>query len=151
MPRLVVPNSESSLSAINFNNDGILKIIRSLNINKAHDSISKTCDKAIIKPLSIIYKNSIDTGIFPDLWRKSNIIPVHKKANKLLLQIYRAVSLLPILGKILEKILFTSTSEYLQENNVLRKNQSGFRPYDSCELQLLSIFHEIDASPYFMK
>ena len=151
MPRLVVPNSESSLSAINFNNDGILNIIRSLNINKAHDSISKICDKAIVKPLSIIYKNSIDTGIFPDLWRKSNIIPVHKKANKLLLQIYRAVSLLPILGKILEKILFTSTSEYLQENNVLRKNQSGFRPYDSCELQLLSIFHEIDASPYFMK
>ena len=150
MPRLVVPNLESSLSAINFNNDGILKIIRSLNINKAHDSISKICDKAIVKPLSIIYKNSIDTGIFPDLWRKSNIIPVHKKANKLLLQIYRAVSLLPILGKILEKILFTSTSEYLQEN-VLHENQSGFRPYDSCELQLLSIFHEIDASPYFMK
>ena len=150
MPRLVVPNLESSLSAINFNNDGILKIIRTLNINKAHDSISKICDKAIVKPLSIIYKNSIDTGIFPDLWRKSNIIPVHKKANKLLLQIYRAVSLLPILGKILEKILFTSTSEYLQEN-VLHENQSGFRPYDSCELQLLSIFHEIDASPYFMK
>ena len=146
MPRLVVPNSESSLSAINFNNDGILKIIRSLNINKAHDSISKTCDKAIIKPLSIIYKNSIDTGIFPDLWKKSNIVPVHKKANKLLLQNYRAVSLLPILGKILEKILFTSTSEYLQENNVLHENQSGFQPYDSCELQLLSIFHEIDAS-----
>ena len=142
MPRLVVPNSESSLSAINFNNDGILKIIRSLNINKAHDSISKTCDKAIIKPLSIIYKNSIDTGIFPDLWKKSNIVPVHKKANKLLLQNYRAVSLLPILGK----ILFTSTFEYLQENNVLCENQSGFRPYDSCELQLLSIFHEIDAS-----
>ena len=39
----------------------------------------KMCDKAIIKPLSIIYKNCIDTGIFPDLWNKSNIVPVHKK------------------------------------------------------------------------
>ena len=129
---MVVLNSEISLSAIHFNNDDTLKIIRSLNINKAHghDSISirmiKICDKAIVKPLPIIYKNCIDTGIFPDLWKKSSIVPVHKKGDKQLLQDYRAVSLLPILGKILEKILFNSIFEYLQENNLLCKNQSGF-------------------------
>ena len=33
----------------------------------------KICDKATVKPLSIIYKNCIDTGIFPDLWKKSKI------------------------------------------------------------------------------
>ena len=38
----------------------------------------KICDKGIVKPLSIIYKNCTDTGIFPDLWKKSNIVPVHK-------------------------------------------------------------------------
>ena len=63
-----------------------------------------------------------------------------------MLQNYRPVSLLPILGKILEKILFNSIFEYLQENKLLCENQSGFRPYDSCEYQLLSIFHEIYAS-----
>ena len=57
LPRLVVLNSKNSLSAINFNNDDIIKIIRSFNINKAygHDNISirmiKICDKAIMKPL----------------------------------------------------------------------------------------------------
>ena len=92
MPILVVLNSESSLSA--FNNDDILKIIRSLNINKAlgHDKISIrkiiTCDKAIVKPLSIIYKSYTDTGIFLDSWKKSNIVPVHKKGDKQLLQNY---------------------------------------------------------------
>ena len=56
-----------NLSAINFTVDDISKIIRSLNINKAHghDDISvrviELCDKAILKPLSIIYKNCIDT------------------------------------------------------------------------------------------
>ena len=84
LPKLVVLNSESSLSAIHFNNDDILKIIRSFNIIKAysHGNISsrmiKICDKALVKPLSIIYKNCIDTGIFPDLWKKSNIVPVQK-------------------------------------------------------------------------
>ena len=55
-----------------------LRIIRSLIIKKAHDHdtlrIIKICDKA--KCLSIIHKNCIDTGIFPDLLRKSNIVPV---------------------------------------------------------------------------
>ena len=86
----------------------------------------KICVKAIVKPLSIVYKNCIDNFLFPDLWKKSNIVPVHKKGDKQLLQNYRPVSLLPILGKILEKILFNSISEYLQENNLLCENQSGF-------------------------
>ena len=120
LPRLVVINSESSLSAIHLDNDDILKIIRSLNINKVHghDNISigiikmiKICNKAIVKPLSIIYQNCIDSGIFLDLWKKSNIVPVHKKEDKQFLQNYGPVSLLPILGKILEKILFNSIFE----------------------------------------
>ena len=44
----------------------------------------KIGEKAVVKPLSIIYKNCIDTGIFPDLWNKSNIVSVHKKSDKLL-------------------------------------------------------------------
>ena len=92
LARLIALNSESSLSTINFNNDDICKIIRCLSINKSHghDNISirmiKICDKTIVKPPYIIYKNCIDTGIFPDLWKKSNIVPVHKKGDKQLLQ-----------------------------------------------------------------
>ena len=91
-------------------------------------------------------QNCIDTGICPDSWKKSNIVPVHKKEDKQLLQNYRPVYLLPILGKILEKMLFNSIFEYLQENNLLSENQSGFQPYNSCEYQLLSIVHKIHAS-----
>ena len=61
-----------------------------------------------------------------DLWKKSNILPFHKKGDKKLLQNYRSVSLLPILLKILDKILFNSIFEYLQENNLLCENQSDF-------------------------
>ena len=49
----------------------------------------KICDKAKVKPISVIYKNCIGTGRFPDLWKISNIIPVHKKGDKQLLQNYR--------------------------------------------------------------
>ena len=56
------------------------------------------------------------------------------------------VSLLPILGKILEKTLSNSIFGYLHENNLLCENQSGLQPYDSYEYQLLSIVHKIYAS-----
>ena len=68
------------------------------------------------------------------------MLTVHKKGD------YRPVSLLPIFGKVFEKILFNSIFEYLQENCLLCDNQSGFQPSDSCEYQLLSIVHDIYAS-----
>ena len=116
----------------NFSDDDMFKIIKCLNINKVHghDNISvrmiKICEKAIVKSLSVIYKNYINTGIFLDLWDKSNIVSVHKKSDKQLLQNYTPVSLLPIPVKTFENILFSSIFEYLQENNLLYENQSGF-------------------------
>ena len=51
---------------------------------------------------------------------------MHKKGDKQLLENYRPVSLLPILRKVFEKILYNDIYEYLQENNLLCENQSGF-------------------------
>ena len=96
------------------------------------------CSKSVVKPLSIIFKNCNDTDTFPDIWKKSNIIPVHKKGDKEIVNNYRPVSLLPIFGEILEKLLFNSVIDFLEENNLLNSNQAGFRMNDSCESQLLS-------------
>ena len=90
-----------------------------------------------------MFQNCIDTRTFPDTWKKSNIVPVHKKGDKQIVDNYRPVSLLPILGKIFERVIFNPIFEYLEENNLLCPNQSGFRLSDSCEYQHLSILHEI--------
>ena len=106
----------------------------------------KICDEALVKPLSLIYKNCIDTGVFPDIWKKSNIAPVYKSGEKQIIDNYRPISLLPIRGKILEKNLLNSIYKFFEENNLLCEHQSGFRPSDSCGHQLLSIVHDIYAS-----
>ena len=56
---------------------------------------------------------------------------------------YRRISLLPIFGKIFEKIIFNRIYNFLLEEDLLNPNQSGFRPSDSCINQLLAITHEI--------
>ena len=66
----------------------------------------KMCDSSIVRPLSIIFKNFLQSGSFHNNWKKSNVVPIHKKGDKQLLQNDRAVSLLPICGKIFERVIF---------------------------------------------
>ena len=70
--------------------------------------------------------------IFPNDWKKANVIAVHKKVNKQLVSNYRPVSLLPISSKILEKLIFGYIYDFLDQNCLLNANQSGFRPADTC-------------------
>ena len=66
-----------------------------------------------------------------------------KKHDKQLIENYRPVSLLPIFGKIFEKIICSRVYNFLLEEDLLNPNQSGFLPSDSCINQLLPITHEI--------
>ena len=149
--------TEERLSTFEICPGDIVKIIRSLDPNKAHghDEITirmiKMCASSIAKPLAILFRNCLESECFPKEWKKANIVPVHKKHDKQLIKNYRPVSLLPICSKIFEKVIFNSLFKYLDDNNLLNSNQSGFRSGDSCVHQLLSITHEIykafDANP----
>ena len=66
-----------------------------------------------------------------------------KKNDNQCIKNYRPVSLLSICSKIFERLLFNELYKFLNENDLLSSNQSGFRPGDSCINQLLSIAHEI--------
>ena len=127
----------------------ILKIILSLDPKKAHswDELSinmiKLRDAAIVNPLCLIHKKCLDTGRFPISWKKGNVLLIHKKENNQLKKNYRPISLLPICGKIFEKLIFDLIYEYLFENQLFTSSQSGFRPGDSTVNQLLSITHAI--------
>ena len=80
--------TNTNIDNISFTENEIISIIRSLNHNKAHgwDGISirmiKICDESIAYPLKIIFDTALKSGIFPEKWKKANIIPVHKKEKK---------------------------------------------------------------------
>ena len=50
---------------------------------------------------------------------------------------------MPICGKLFEKIIFNNLYKYLNTNNLITKNQSGFHPGDSTTNQLLYLVNEI--------
>ena len=73
----------------------------------------------------------------------AKVVPVHKKSDKKILKNYQPVSLLPICGKVFERLIYNSLFEYFIENDLISPNQSGFKPGDSCTNQLISITHKI--------
>lgn len=81
--------------------------------------------------------------MFPDNWKYASVQPVHKKNDHQLKSNYRPISLLPICGKLLEKLVFDKVYSYLILKNLLSKNHSGFRPLDSTIYQLISITSSI--------
>ena len=71
---------------------------------------------------------------------------MHKKEDKTLIKNYRPISLLPIFGKIFERVIYNSLFNYFLSNKLFTPSQSGFLPGDSSIAQLLSIIHEIQTA-----
>ena len=103
----------------------------------------QSCVFEVSIPLQLIFQKRIFSGMFPGYWKYANIQHIYKKGNRQLKTNYRPISLLPICGKILEKIVFDHVYSFLNINNLLSKNQSGFRPGDSTIYQLISITSDI--------
>ena len=104
------------------------------------------CDKTLVYSLKLIFKASIQEGVFPDCSKKANIVPIHKKESIDLLKSYRPISLLLIFGKIYERIIFKKFFNHFHQNQLFTKCQSGFLPGDSCISLLLFIVFEINSS-----
>ena len=107
--------STCSKYTIIFSKENIFKIIKKLGPNKAHgyDMISirmmKLC--GICKPLEIVFQNCLSSGKFPSGWKKANVVPTFKKGDKQCMKNYRPVSILPVYGKVFERLLYNNTSE----------------------------------------
>ena len=71
---------------------------------------------------------SLSQGIFPDSWKMTKIVPLFKGGEKIDVNNYRPVSLLPLPGKLLEKIVHSRIMAFLDSHGILNDNQDGFRP-----------------------
>ena len=128
--------------------DSNIKIIIWLDTYNAQgqDNISirmlKTCDLAIIKPLSVI-KIITKRSTFPDIWRESNICPVDKKEDKQVINKYRLVSLLLFYGKIFERLISNSVFKHFEKHKLLSAHQSCFWSNNSSVNQCLHVLYNI--------
>ena len=88
------------------------------------------CAEELVTPLTKICNASIRSGVFPDRWKQANIIPIFKKGDKKVPSNYRSVSLLPLFGKILERIVYDQLHRHV--SSALSTEQHDFIPRRSC-------------------
>ena len=86
---------------------------------------------------------SIRTGSFPDCWKTARIVPIPKKGSNTNPGNYRPVSILPILSKVFERIIYTLVSEYLNVNSPISPYQFGFSSGKSTTSALLALSNRI--------
>jgi hypothetical protein len=105
-------NTIESISKIHISVDVVEKHLKRLNPNKGAgcDGIPpifwQKCAKTLSLPISLIYNNSLRNGLFPNIWKKAHIVPIHKKGTKTKIENYRGISILNTIGKVFEKIVF---------------------------------------------
>lgn len=91
----------------------------------------------IAHPITHIVNLSLSTGEIPDDLKLARVVPLHKKNSKTDVGNYRPVSVLCILSKVFERIVFNQLNEYLVQNNLLYELQSGFRSTFSTDTCLI--------------
>ena len=134
---------------VNFDVIDIYKVLCSLKPGKATgpdligNRILRNCAAPLARPLYIIFTNSIDSESYPSVWKTCNVIPVHKKNSRHIVQNYRPISLLCNASKVLERILYVDLYNYLTQNKLLTPANSGFKKGDGTINQLIYLIHNI--------
>jgi hypothetical protein len=120
-------------------------IIKCLDVNKAYgpDNVSpkllKEARPSIVKVLTRIFNKSLELAKFPLIWKRANVLPIYKKAETFFTINYRPVSLLSILAKVFEKIVFKYLYNYFRTHFLISVWQSGFLPGSSTITQLVEL------------
>ena len=128
----------------------VAQLLRELSAHKAcgPDGLSARilteCADEFAVPLDILCRMSLTSGIFPAVWKRAHVIPVHTKGSKKLPENYRPVSLLSICSKILEKVASESLLRACLP--ALPVSQHGFIPRRSCTSNLACFMDHCQSS-----
>ena len=127
----------------------ICKIVARMHAKTSNgpDGMSNHLLKSLVNvikyPLCIIFNKSLSLGIFPDLLKLARVIPLFKTGDPQDLDNYWPISLLPVISKVLEQIVYRQLTEHLEINQIQYPHQYGFRKQHSTTDAVLKLVGEM--------
>lgn len=130
-PIKLPPFNNSTIFIYPTNSNEIETIIKNLKLKSGGiDDINaktlKILAKFITGPLVHIINLCISMSVWPDEFKKAEIIPIHKGKEKYTASNYRPISLISNLAKIFEKIVHSRILNFTYKYNLFSKRQYGF-------------------------
>ena len=104
-----------------------INVHKSSGIPDVSSSVLKDALLFLVPQLKHVFATSLKNGQFPRQWAKGIITPIPKSGNSKSINNWRPISLLPIPGKLLEKVVHGFIYNFLETRNLLSANQFGFR------------------------
>ena len=126
-----------TMSSFKFKPKEIRQVLKKLNIEKATgmdqipNRILKVCHADLATPLCRLYQLCFDNGTFPSQWKNASVVPLHKRSSKSDPSMYRPISLLSNVSKVMEAVIAKSMRKFFLRHNLISNRQFGFRPKHS--------------------
>ena len=91
----------------------------------------RECPDLIAESLTYIFNQSLLIGIFPDEWKSDRVTPLYKNSGK---RNDRPISVIPVVAKVFERVVYDQLYCYLTKNCILSRYQSRFRSLHTLRL-----------------
>ena len=140
---------DNSDEEITFYVHNVVKLVKDIDINKSSgienvpSFILKDVFEVITPQLTYLFNQSLSLGIFPDTWAIATVKPLPKAGNKHMANNWRPISIIPLIGKLMEKLCNSLLLNHLEVNNILCDEQYGFRPKRSTNVAIFNFLNNI--------
>ena len=137
------------LEDIVFDEESIAEAIKSIPLHSAAGpdgipaKLLRECVTELKRPIFLLWRASLDSGVVPENLKQSYVIPIFKKGSRSAPQNYRPISLVSHLSKIFEKVVVKVLTSYLNDVNLFNESQHGFRSGRSCLSQLIEHHQQV--------
>ena len=105
----------------------------------------KSCNEEISPVPTAMYNLSIQNRIVPKMWKRVKVRPLHKGGSYEDCNNYRSISIIPTVGKVMERLIHGQCSDYLEGYNILLEAQSGLwggRSTGTCLIEFLDNIYQ---------
>ena len=136
---------QNGFSLAKVDEEKVLTMLQKINTSKSTglDNLPakflKDAAPIISKPLTHIINMSTECGDIPCDMKSARVVPIHKKNSKTEAGNYRPMSILSVVSKIFERIMYDQLESYHRDESLLYDFQSGFRPSFSTDTCLIHL------------
>ena len=114
--------------------------------DEINTSLLKHISSVITEPLKYLSNLSLSEGVFPTELKLANVIPLYKSDDAFVFNNYRPVSLLCVISKVFERIMYNRLIDFLETYAILNNSQFWFRKMHSTYMALMTLMNRLITS-----
>jgi len=120
-----------------------MKSKTSLDCDGLSSKLIKSVDEYISIPLTRVVNLSLASGIVPNAMKFAKVIPIFKSGNVNTISNYRPISILPVVSKLLEKVVANKFAKFINDTNQYYEHQYGFRADNSTIHPIIHLLNRV--------